>query len=67
MFRKEQEVLHQIAKTSDAKRRKHCILKLGKEAAENILNETFKPIVTSLKTLVKMSDIPIKNEFKTKI
>ncbi|XP_051158570.1 uncharacterized protein LOC127279956 [Leptopilina boulardi] len=44
MYHKEKEYLHQIAKASDAIRKKHRILKLGKEDAENTLNETFKPI-----------------------
>ncbi|XP_043476191.1 uncharacterized protein LOC122507507 [Leptopilina heterotoma] len=36
MFHKEKEYLHQIAKASEAIRRKHRMLKLGKEDAENV-------------------------------
>ena len=46
MFRKKKEVLRQIAKASDEIRRKNRMLTLGKEAAENILIKTFKPIVS---------------------
>ncbi|XP_043472982.1 uncharacterized protein LOC122505436 [Leptopilina heterotoma] len=51
MYRKEQETLRQIAKASDAIRRKHRLLKMGKEAAETVLKETFQPIVTPLEKL----------------
>ena len=66
MFHKEKEVLRQIAKASDAIRRKHRMLKLGKEDAENMLSETFRPIVTPLEKLVKMSDIPVEHKIETK-
>ena len=66
MFRKEKEVLRQIAKASDAIRRKHRMLKLGKQDAENMLSETFKPIVTPLEKLVNMSDIPVRHKIETK-
>ena len=61
IFRKEEEVRRQIAKASDDINRKHGMLKLEQKAAENILNETFKRIVTPLKTLVKLSEIPFKH------
>ena len=51
MFHKDKG-LRQIAKASDAIRPKHRMLKLGKEDAENMLSETFKPIVTPLEKLV---------------
>ena len=66
MFHKEKKVLRQIAKISDAIRRKHRMLKLGKEDAENMLSETYKPIVTPLEKLVNMSDIPVEHKIETK-
>ena len=45
---KQADILHQIAKTSDAIRRKHKLMKLGKETDEQSLNEIFTPIVTPL-------------------
>ena len=49
---KQADILHQIAKASDAIRRKHKLIKLGKETVEQSLNETFKPIVTKLEKIV---------------
>ena len=66
MFHKEKEVLRQISKASDAIRRKHRMLKLGKEDAENMLSETFRPIVTPLEKLVDMSNIPVEHKIETK-
>lgn len=61
MYHKEKEYLHQIAKASDAIRKKHRILKLGKEDAENALNETFKPIVQPLQKIVNLTNIKREN------
>ena len=66
MFHKEKEVLRQIAKASDAIRRKHRMLKIGKEDAENMLSETFRPIVTPLEKLVNLSNIPVEHKIETK-
>ena len=66
MFHKEKEVLRRIAKASDAIRRKHRMLKLGKVDAENMLIETFKPIVAPLEKLVGMADIPVEHKIETK-
>ena len=66
MFHKEKEALLQIAKANDVIRREHRMLKLGKEDAENIFRETFKPIVTPLEKLVNMSDIPVEHKIETK-
>ena len=60
MFRKEQEMLRQIAKASDAIRRKHHMFKMGKEAAKSIFRETFKPIVTPLQKLADVTDASIR-------
>ena len=49
---KQADILHQIAKASDGIRRKHKLMKLGKETVEQSLNETFKPIVTPLGIIV---------------
>ncbi|XP_043481259.1 uncharacterized protein LOC122510569 [Leptopilina heterotoma] len=56
MFHKEKEYLHQIAKASEAIRRKHRMLKLGKEEAESVLNETFKPIIQPLQKIINLTD-----------
>ncbi|XP_051167623.1 uncharacterized protein LOC127285568 [Leptopilina boulardi] len=64
MYNKEKEYLHQIAKASEAIRRKHRLFKLGKENAENLLNETFKPIVETLQKIITINDIKREN-FKT--
>ncbi|XP_051154992.1 uncharacterized protein LOC127291686 [Leptopilina boulardi] len=61
MYRKEQETLRQIAKASDAIRRKHRLLKMGKEAAETLLKETLQPIVTPLQKLANVTETPFKN------
>ena len=49
---KQKHILRQIAKASDAIRRKHRLLKLGKETVEKTLSETFKPIVNPLEKIV---------------
>ena len=66
MYHKAKEVLRQIAKACDEIRRKHRMLKLRKKAAENMLSETFNPIVTPLEKLVNISDIPVKHKIETK-
>ena len=63
-FHKEKEVLRQIAKASEVIRRKHQMLKMGKEAAEQMMSETFKPIVIPLQKLVDISNPPTKIEVK---
>ena len=60
MFRKEQEMLRQIVKASDAIRRKQYIFRMGKEAARSIFRETFKPIVTPLQKLGDVTDASIR-------
>ena len=67
MCRKEQDVLRQIAKASDALCWKHRMLKLGKEAAQNILSETFKPIVSPLEKLVNVFNTTIKHDIEKEI
>ena len=57
-------MLRQIAKASEVIRRKHRMLKLGKEAAEQMMSETFKPIVMPLQKLVDISNPPTKIEVK---
>ena len=60
---KEKETLRQIVKASDAIRRKHRILKEGKDTSERAMREVLKPIVTPLEKLVdRTHEIPIKNE-----
>ncbi|XP_043468604.1 uncharacterized protein LOC122506396 [Leptopilina heterotoma] len=61
MFHKEKEYLHQIAKASEAIRRKHRMLKLGKEEVENVLTETFKPIVQPLQKIINLTDTEYEN------
>ncbi|XP_043480014.1 uncharacterized protein LOC122509820 [Leptopilina heterotoma] len=61
MFHKEKEYLHQIAKASEAIRRKHRMLKLGKEEVENVLIKTFKPIVQPLQKIVNLTDTEHEN------
>ena len=51
-FLKEKNILCQVAKASDAIRRKHRLLKLGKETVEQTLSETFKPIINPLEKIV---------------
>ncbi|XP_074109311.1 uncharacterized protein LOC141534070 [Cotesia typhae] len=47
---KQKDILHQISQASDAIRREHKMLKLGKDTAEKAMEEMFKPIVTPLQT-----------------
>ena len=55
-----------VSIASDAIRRKHRMLKLGTEDAENMLSETFRPIIAPLEKLVNMSDIPVEHKIVTK-
>lgn len=71
---KEKGVLRQIVKASDAIRRKHKMLKSGREANEQAMQVAFKPIVEPLEKLVRSSDTvsnhdktPVKNEVQGKI
>ncbi|XP_074109316.1 uncharacterized protein LOC141534074 [Cotesia typhae] len=52
---KQKDILHQISQASDAIRRKHKMLKLGKDTAEKAMEEIFKPIVTPLELLFRKS------------
>ncbi|XP_068990129.1 uncharacterized protein [Neodiprion pinetum] len=54
-IRKEKEVLHRISQASNAIRRKHRILKTGKESLQETMKDVFKPVVTPLQELVNVS------------
>ncbi|XP_051162411.1 uncharacterized protein LOC127282281 [Leptopilina boulardi] len=54
---KQKDLAQNLAKASEAIRRKHKLLKLGKESFELALGDTFKPIVNPLEKL--LSDIEI--------
>ncbi|XP_044598544.1 uncharacterized protein LOC123274854 [Cotesia glomerata] len=58
---KQKDILHQISQASDAIRRKHKMLKLGKDTAEKAMEEMFKPIVTPLQSLVESSKLKEEN------
>ena len=47
----EERILHQIVEASDAIRKKHRMLKRGKEAIETSMKEIFKPIITPLQEM----------------
>ena len=47
----EERILHRIVKASDAIRKKHRMLKRGKEAIETSMKEVFKPIITPLQEM----------------
>ncbi|XP_046737561.1 uncharacterized protein LOC124406252 [Diprion similis] len=68
-IRKENEVLRRIAQASNAIRRKHKILKTGKESLQETIEEVFKPVVTPLQALVNVSRDakPVKQDVKEKI
>lgn len=51
-LKKESSVLHHIAQASDATRRKHKMLKLGKDTAERTMSQVFKPVITPIEQLV---------------
>ncbi|XP_015608896.1 coiled-coil domain-containing protein 1-like, partial [Cephus cinctus] len=50
----QKNILRQIAKASDSIRRKHRMIKLGKENVEHAMSEVFKPVVTPLQKLVNV-------------
>ena len=50
--KKETDILQQITIASDAIRSQHKLIKFGKEAIEQTLNNTFKPNVTPLEKIV---------------
>ncbi|XP_043288807.1 uncharacterized protein [Venturia canescens] len=52
---KEKNILRRIASASDAIRRKHKMLKLGKMTAEKAMSEIFKPVMNPLEKLVDQS------------
>ena len=54
-FRKDSDVLRQIEKSREAIRRKHRLLKLGRETFEKAIDETFKPITEPLVKIVNSS------------
>ncbi|XP_046742530.1 uncharacterized protein LOC124409158 [Diprion similis] len=66
---KEKEVLRRIAQASNAIRRKHKILKTGKESLQETMKDVFKPVVTPLQELVNVSrdTKPVKQEVKEEI
>ncbi|XP_046740540.1 uncharacterized protein LOC124407973 [Diprion similis] len=68
-IRKEKEVLRRIAQASNAIRRKHKILKTGKESLQETMKDVFKPVVTPLQELVNVSrdTKPVKQEVKEEI
>ncbi|XP_051174289.1 uncharacterized protein LOC127289996 [Leptopilina boulardi] len=61
MYHNEKEYLRQIATASEAIRRKHRLFKLGKEDAENVSHQTFKPIVEPLQKIITINDIKSEN------
>ncbi|XP_051168519.1 uncharacterized protein LOC127286206 [Leptopilina boulardi] len=70
-LQKQKNILGEIAKASEAIRRKHRLIKLGKEEIEQSLNTTFKPIVTPIQKLadefeiikhIRPQKIEVKNE-----
>ena len=61
-FQREKNVLRQLVKAQDAIIRKYRILNFGKDNAENILRETFKPIVDSLQELVSQQNKTIEHK-----
>lgn len=75
-FEREKSILRQLAEAREAIKRKHQLIKRGKDNLEKTLNETFKPIVDPLKDLIEVTDqkkinedkiISIKPEKKNKI
>ncbi|XP_015124944.1 uncharacterized protein LOC107046755 [Diachasma alloeum] len=57
-FKKETNVLRNITQASDAIRRKHKMIKLGRESTEKAVSEVFKPIITPLEKLVDQTKEP---------
>ncbi|XP_044588767.1 uncharacterized protein LOC123267946 [Cotesia glomerata] len=64
---KQKDILHQISQASDAIRRKHKMLKLGKDTAEKAMEEMFKPIVTPLQSIVESSKLKKENIKKEEV
>lgn len=60
---KKTNILRRIASVSDAIRRKHKMLKLGKMTTEKAMSEIFKPVMNPLEKLVDQS---VKQESATK-
>lgn len=54
-FKKETNLLQHIAQASNAIRRKHKLIKSGRETTEKALSEVLKPVVTPLEKLVNQS------------
>ncbi|XP_015120733.1 uncharacterized protein LOC107043664 [Diachasma alloeum] len=54
-FKKETNVLRSITQASDAIRRKHKMMKLGRETTERTMSEVLKPVITPLEKLVDQS------------
>ncbi|XP_015592455.2 uncharacterized protein LOC107266467, partial [Cephus cinctus] len=65
-LREQKDVLRQIAKASDAIRKKHRMLKLGRENVEQTMSEVLKPVVTPLQKPVTASR-PDRNLIKDEI
>lgn len=65
-FNEKKSILHQITKASDAIRKKHKMLKLGRELSETYSNEIFKPIVTPLQKFIDQQQ-EVKPEVKQEI
>lgn len=55
-FKREKQVLNQIAKSRQAIRKKYMLLKHGKDDADKFFTETFKPIVDPLEKLVSIAE-----------
>lgn len=66
---REKDMLHQIVRASDAIRRKHRMIKTGKDNAEQTMQNVFKPIVGPLNELVlhKNERLPMKGEIKEEV
>lgn len=64
MFHNEKELLSRITEASEAIRRKHRMLKLGKEATEQNVREFFKPMINPIEKLVTHENK--KDELKNK-
>lgn len=64
MFHNEKELLSRIAEASNAIRRKHRMLKLGKETSEQNAREFFKPMINPIEKLVTNENK--KDELKNK-
>ena len=56
-FQRGKNMLRKLDKARNAIKRTYRILKFGKDNAEKILNETFKPIVDHLQKLVAQKNI----------